>query len=166
VAPRDGSDAVARFVEDFGSALVDSGIPRMPARVFACLLASAEGRLTAAELGERLRASAAGISGAVRYLIQVNLVTRTRDPGSRRDVYVVEHEVFYRAMASRDGDVSRWIDRLGEGIAAVGPDTEAAARLADLRDFLEFLLGEMTGLFERWEQHKRDRVAGPGCEVS
>ena len=94
--------ALARFVEDFASVTIESGVPRMPARVFACLMVAAGGRLTAAELAERLQASPAAISGAVRYLIQVHLVTRTREPGSRRDLYVVEHEVLYRAMLGRD----------------------------------------------------------------
>ena len=41
----------------------------MPARVFSALLATDSGRLTAAELAERLQISPAAVSGAVRYLI-------------------------------------------------------------------------------------------------
>jgi ABC-2 type transport system ATP-binding protein len=66
--------AVRRFIEGFAAALADGGVPRMPARVFAALLATDSGRLTAAELGERLQVSPAAISGAVRYLTQVALV--------------------------------------------------------------------------------------------
>ena len=45
---------------------------RMPARVFAALLASDDGALTSAELGEQLQVSPAAVSGAVRYLAQVS----------------------------------------------------------------------------------------------
>ena len=48
----------------------------MPARVFAALLASDSGRLTSAELSALLKVSPAAVSGAVRYLAQVNLVSR------------------------------------------------------------------------------------------
>jgi|GEM_PF-5374476 len=58
-------EAVRRFVEDFASALAEMGVPRMPARVFVALLTSDSGRLTAAELAARLRASPAAMSGAV-----------------------------------------------------------------------------------------------------
>lgn len=151
---RDGSDRVSRFVEDFASAFVDSGIPRMPARVFACLIAAEGGRLTAAELSDRLKASPAAISGAVRYLTHVKMVSKTREPGSRRDHYVVEHEVFYAALADRDSLVARWIDQIDDGIAAVGPGSEPAVRLEEMREFLQFLLSEMAGMLERWDRHK------------
>jgi len=58
-------DAVARFIERFAGGLTDAGMPRMPARVFVALLATDSGRLTAAELAERLHSSAGAISGAV-----------------------------------------------------------------------------------------------------
>ena len=37
-----------RFVERFSAVLVDGGMPRMPARAFAVLLASDAGKMTAA----------------------------------------------------------------------------------------------------------------------
>jgi DNA-binding transcriptional regulator GbsR (MarR family) len=155
VTDRETAGRLARFVEDFASVTIDSGVPRMPARVFACLMVADGGRLTAAELAERLQASAAAISGAVRYLMQVRLVTRTREPGSRRDHYVVEHEVLYRATLGRDGLLLRWIDRIDEGVALLGPGTEAAGRLEEMREFLSFLLQEMSMMLERWEDHRR-----------
>ena len=41
-------------MERFGSALTDSGMPRLPARVFAALLADDDGRMTATELADAL----------------------------------------------------------------------------------------------------------------
>jgi DNA-binding transcriptional regulator GbsR (MarR family) len=60
--------AVLRFIERFSSVFTESGMPRMPSRVFVALLASDAGELTAAELADLLRVSPAAISGAVRYL--------------------------------------------------------------------------------------------------
>ena len=68
-------------MERFASVLTESGFPRMPARVFAALLATDSGRLTAAELAALLHVSPAAISGAVSYLVQVNLASREAEPG-------------------------------------------------------------------------------------
>src|SRR4051812_25133042 len=86
--PRD-EEAVASFVEHFAQLLVEGGMARMPSRVFARLMVTDEGRLTAAELADLLKASPAAISGAIRYLEQVDLATRRRERGSRRDYYQV-----------------------------------------------------------------------------
>jgi DNA-binding transcriptional regulator GbsR (MarR family) len=85
--PARDPEAVSRFIERFASVLTESGVPRMPARVFIALLSSDSGRLTAAELAERVQASPAAIAGAVRYLLQVHLAIREREPGTRRDVF-------------------------------------------------------------------------------
>jgi DNA-binding transcriptional regulator GbsR (MarR family) len=66
-SPAADDPAIARFVERFALTLLKTGLPRMPARVFAALLTAPDGRLTAAELAERLQVSPAAISGAVRY---------------------------------------------------------------------------------------------------
>lgn len=63
--------------------MTDAGMPRLAARVFTTLLVSENGRLTAAELAQRLQASAGGISGAVRYLVQIRMIRREREPGTR-----------------------------------------------------------------------------------
>jgi len=55
-------------VEHLGGALADAGLPRLPARVFAALMAKEDGRLTSADLATLLEISPAGVSGGVRYL--------------------------------------------------------------------------------------------------
>lgn len=144
--------AVARFVERFAGVLVEAGMPRMPSRAFITLLASENGRLTAAELAERLQASPAAISGAVRYLIQVDLISRQREPGSRRDFYVVDEDVWYEMYERRIGAIARWGNLLAGGLTAVGEDTAAAARLSDMQSFFEFLRIETPKLMRRWHE--------------
>ena len=94
--------AVAAYVERFGDTLTDAGMPRLASRVFACLLADDDGRMTAVELTEALDVSPAAISGAVRYLTQTYLIGKERERGSRRDVYVVQTDAWHGAMLSRD----------------------------------------------------------------
>jgi len=144
----------SRFVEAFASAFYEAGVPRMPSRVFAAILASDAGRLTAAELSERLQASPAAISGAVRYLVQVQLVLREREPGSRRDVYVVGDNAWYEAIVRRERLLLQWQRVLRDGVEEVGRDTPAGARLAETVEFFEFLEQEMPALLERWRARR------------
>jgi DNA-binding transcriptional regulator GbsR (MarR family) len=146
--------AVGRFIETFASALVEGGIPRMPARVFAALLATDSGRLTAAELAERLHVSPAAISGAVRYLAHVSLVSRERDPGSRRDHYRLFDDLWYEASLRREPLLTRWERAMREGVAALGADTPAGARMAESVAFFEFLREELPAVLARWRARR------------
>ena len=148
-------DAVRRFIERFASVLVEGGVPRMPARVFSALLAADSGRMTAAEVAEVLEISPAAVSGAVRYLTQVSLVSREREPGSRRDVYRVHDDLWYEAIINREPLLTRWSRALEEGVEAVGPDTPAGRRLTETVEFFEFLKGEMPAMLARWREHRR-----------
>src|SRR4030095_13742036 len=103
---------------------------RMPSRVFAAILIDDDGQLTAAELAEQLRVSTAAISGALRYLTQLGLVARGREPGERRDHYQISSDVWYHVVARRDAMLARWEQDLEDGIkAAGGRDTPAGSRL-------------------------------------
>ena len=150
------TEEVARFVERFGATLEDGGIPRMPARVFAALLVTDSGRMTAAELAEQLQISPAAVSGAVRYLIQVNLIAREREPGSRRDVYRLHSEVWYEAIVNRAPLLTRWERAVSDGVGVVGVDTPAGKRLAETAEFFRFLQPEMDALLARWREQRGD----------
>lgn len=153
-------EAVSRFVEHFAAQLVEAGVPRMPARVFAALLASDSGTLTSAELGERLRISPAAVSGAVRYLSQVHLVSREREPGSRRERYRVHSNQWYEALTSRDAIIKRWEDALREGVASLGAQTPAGRRLAETLEFFEFIERDVAGMMERWREYREKNPGG------
>jgi DNA-binding transcriptional regulator GbsR (MarR family) len=157
-----GDEAIGRFVERFAAVLVEAGIPRMPARVFAALLASDEGSLTAEELADRLQASPAAVSGGVRYLIGVGMISREGVPGSRRHHYRVPDGVWDEVVSSRDRIMARWTAVLKEGIDVVGRDTPAGARLIDSVQYFEFVSAELPQVLTRWREHKAalDRAAG------
>ena len=148
------SEAVARFVDRFAAVLTEAGMPRMPSRIFVQLLTSDTGRMTAAELAAALRASAGAISGAVRYLIQVELVDREHTPGTRMDRYRVRADVWYAATVRKDAMLARWDPTLQAGIEALGADTPAGARLTETRAFFAYLQQELPKLLDRWNDHR------------
>jgi DNA-binding transcriptional regulator GbsR (MarR family) len=154
---RDG-EAVRRFIERFALNLVEAGMARMPARVFAGVLVAEDGRQTAAELAKLLQVSPAAISGAVRYLTQLRLVSREREPGERVDHYRISSDTWYEAVTRRDQMIARWEQDLQEGIKAVGPDTPAGVHLEETRAFFEFLRDEIPQMLAKWRER---RLADP-----
>jgi DNA-binding transcriptional regulator GbsR (MarR family) len=161
--PDDQDAAVAEirmfgYIERFAAVLVAAGFPPMPARVFVALLVTESGRLSAAELAERLQVSPAAVSGAVRYLIQIGLVHKERVPGSRRDYYRMPGNMWDNLLRMRDQVMSRWAAMVREGIDLVGRDTEAGARMAEQAAFLDFAAREMADLLTRWEKYRAERA--------
>ncbi|MCX5369049.1 MarR family transcriptional regulator [Streptomyces sp. NBC_00015] len=148
------AEAVSKFVESFAAQLVEAGMQRMAARVFAALLSSDAGVMTSAELGEQLRISPAAVSGAVRYLAQAHMVSREREPGSRRERYRVHGDQWYEALTNRDTLIKRWEGALREGVVSLGPHTPAGRRMAETLAFFEFIEGEISAMMERWRVHR------------
>jgi DNA-binding transcriptional regulator GbsR (MarR family) len=138
-----------RFIERFALLMAEAGMARMPARVFAAVLADEDGRMTAGELAERLNVSPAAISGAVRALTQLHMLTRGREPGARRDHYEMVHDQWPEMFVYRSTVLKSWEDALAEGVELLG-DGPAAERLDKTRAFFAFVRGELPGLMERW----------------
>ncbi|WP_238010940.1 MarR family transcriptional regulator [Dactylosporangium sp. AC04546] len=147
----------SRYIERFAVAFTDAGMPRMPSRVLAALLATDSGRRTAAELATTLKASPAAISGAVRYLIQVHMVAREREPGTRHDVFHVHNDVWYEAIFHREPLLDRWAATFREAANAFDPTTPAGRRADTTAEFFEFLLDEMPAMLDRWKAHRAAR---------
>jgi len=151
------AEPAAEFVERFAAAMVAAGMPRMAARVFALLLCRDDGAATAAELSSQLQASAAAISGAVRYLIQVRLVARAHRPGDRRDVYRLYGQHWYEMVGNREQELAEWAQLGREGRALVGSDTPAGHRLDETARFFDYLGQELTTVMERWRSDTRNQ---------
>ena len=144
------------YAERLGADLALVGIPRMPARVLATLMTSDDGRLTSADLSGQLQASPAAISGAIRYLEQLNLVGREHQPGSRRDHYRVYEDGWMHAVRLRDQVMLRVLERFKEGAELFGEQTPAGARMADSRDFWLFVMSESDLIGERWQAWRKE----------
>ncbi|MEP6482059.1 MAG: MarR family transcriptional regulator [Rhodoglobus sp.] len=144
-----GDDPVAQIV----SALAANGFPRMPASVLMSIMTSEEGMLTAEQLAERLGASAAAISGAVRYLSTVGMIFRHRLPGTRRFAYELPAHAWYSASMEKT-DLYQLIIRLaGSAVPTLGP--RGAERVQEMSDFFAFLERRMPEVLAEWHQLQR-----------
>lgn len=147
-----------RAVERFAQTMEASGVPRMPARVFAYVLAEDSDRYTATELAEGLRVSPAAISGAVRYLLDTRLLFREREPGMRSDLYrVYDDDVWSAIMSARVPIMDQFIVGIDEAIELIGDDSRGVHRLRESREFFSFMQREMTEMLERWSEHRKSR---------
>ena len=126
-------------VEHLGGALADAGLARLPARVFAALMATEDGRLTSSELATMLDISPAGVSGAVRYLSQLRMIRRERERGSRRDVYVVMDDAWHDMLMQCDQIYAPIRAPSPRPAASWGSDTRAGERMELSVEFLEFV---------------------------
>ena len=154
-AGRRDEDAVRRFVEQLALLFAAWGFPRMAARVLFALMTAESRGLTATDLARALDASPAAISGAVRYLMQIGLLTREPVPGSRRDLYCVRDDAWYAGSIYKNG-LFQSIDVIGRpAIEALGgPDSVPGTRVNDMLDFLKYIEKEMPLLLERWERSR------------
>ncbi len=144
---------LARAVERLGQTLETMGLPRMPARVFAFILANDQSVYTAAELAQGLDVSPAAISGAVRYLSGTHLIVRERNPAGRGDLFRVrDGDIWGTIQTARlpvleviIGSVQEAVDLLPEGSAG-------RARVEETRDYFRFVQEDATGLDRRWRE--------------
>ncbi len=120
-----------QFIERFATMLAQAGVPLMPARVFVALLTADAPRLTADDIAGILQVSPAAVSGAVRYLLPIGLVTRETQPGSRRYWYQTPRNVWVEISKFQDQVMSRWSQTLRDGLDLISPDSLASG--ADAR---------------------------------
>ena len=152
--------AVRQFVEHIAMTFAGLGFPRMPGRVLFVLMCAEEDALTAAQIAERLDISPAAVSGAVRYLIHIQMLRREPVPGSRRDRYRLPSDAWYEVSALKGTAFKVFADLAREGVEALGgPSTGPGAQVAEMRDYFEFLHEEIPRLLDRWNAHKAEQGA-------
>jgi predicted transcriptional regulator len=160
--PQRDEAALRAFVEDMARLLGDWGFPRMAGRVVFTLMAADERSLSAGELADRLSASPAAISGAVRYLGHLGMVNREHVPGSRRDRYRLVDDSWYEVTVAKMTLLKTLADAAAQGAdAAGGAGTVAGARLAGMRDFYNWVQESMPTLLDQWAELKAAKAGQP-----
>jgi predicted transcriptional regulator len=151
------------FVEQMARTLADWGFPRMAGRVLFAMMGSDERALTAGELAERLDVSPAAISGAVRYLTQINMIAREPVPGSRRDRYRLVDDSWYEVTLAKMTLLKTIVDYAERGVAAAGGETTpAGARIAGMRDFYSYVQEAVPELMDGWVQRRAEHTRSRG----
>jgi DNA-binding transcriptional ArsR family regulator len=132
------AEAVREYEETFTTVFMQSGLPKMTARVLASLYTTDSGSLTAAELTGRLQVSPASVSKAVTFLEGQGLIRRERDE-RRRERYVVDDDVLYQSTMAGARSTAHLGEVARQGVGILGPGTPAAARLENIARFVDFV---------------------------
>ncbi|MEU9735636.1 MarR family transcriptional regulator [Streptomyces sp. NPDC048002] len=156
----------ARVVERLASRFAETGLPRMSARVFAALLVSSKGALTAAEIGQILSISSGTVSTALQSLVRIGLISRENQPGSRRDLYRVREDPWPDVFAIR----SLWLREFAKGAVEDvelldASNTAGRARLTDMRDFGLFVMPKLEQIVVDWREHRASAGSRGGEDV-
>ncbi|MEV0374425.1 helix-turn-helix domain-containing protein [Streptomyces sp. NPDC050636] len=152
--------AVQDLTESYTALLVQQGMPRMTARVLACLCITDSGTLTAADLVQRLRVSPASVSHAVTFLEQQGLLRRERVPGVRRERYVVDDEVWLRSTLAALQMNDALVAASQRAAEILGVATPAGARFESSAEFLLLVSESLQKVMEQWRQSRAARSAG------
>ncbi len=132
------AEAVRAYEEVFTTVLMATGMPRMTARVMACLTLTDPGSLTASELVQRLQVSQASVSKAIAFLDSQGLIRR--EPGERRrERYVVDDDVWYQSMMASARSTAQLVGTARQGVDVLGAQTPAGARMENIARFLDFV---------------------------
>lgn len=129
---------VREYEEVFTTVFMQSGLPKMTARVLACLYTTDAGSLTASELAGRLHVSPASVSKAVAFLEGQGLIGRERDE-RRRERYVVDDGVLYQSTIASARATAHLGEVARQGVGILGPDTPAGVRLENIARFVDFI---------------------------
>ncbi|MEV0611860.1 MarR family transcriptional regulator [Nonomuraea sp. NPDC050404] len=148
--------AVQDITQTFATLLEQQGMPRMAARVLACLHVTDSGVLTAADLVQRLRVSPASISQTVALLEQQGLLKRERTPGGRRERYVVDDDLWVRSTLAALQMNETLAEASQRAAQVLGTATPAGARFGDAAEFLLLVNASLGQVMEQWQQ---DQVA-------
>jgi hypothetical protein len=135
--------AARQFVDRFAELMIQTGLPRMAARVLAGLVTSESGALTSAELVRNLRVSPASVSKAVGYLEGLELIARERD--HRRERYLIDDDVWLHTWVTSARTNAMWADAARQGADLFGVSTRAGARLDRMSQFFAQLSDDMAG---------------------
>ncbi|MEU7002983.1 MarR family transcriptional regulator [Nonomuraea sp. NPDC046570] len=148
--PRTATPPGGTMEEEILEMAVRAGMPRMTARVHHDLMLSEDGRRTAAELTRRLKVSPASVSVAVNYLVQQGFVRRERDPQRRRDIYVVDDDVWYHAIVISERQTLATVRATMTAAETYGLDSPVGQRLAKTAAFLERVSLDILESADRW----------------
>ncbi|MCP3798373.1 helix-turn-helix domain-containing protein [Allokutzneria sp. A3M-2-11 16] len=136
---------MAEFTEQFVALMVQSGLPRMAARVLAALVTTDSGTLTAAELVRLLVVSPASVSKSVAYLEGLELVRREREGPRARERYLIDDDVWLQTWMTSARTNLMLAETAQRGVEVFDPATPAGARLDHMARFFAKLGEDMTG---------------------
>jgi len=143
----------SEFIQDFGEAYTQFGLPRLMGHVVGLLL-SDPGPLSLDEITERLQVSKGPVSQVMRRLREAGLVEKQWVPGSRRDYYRAHPFIFGRAFSNHAALLRSNLDLARRYRDRVDTDDAPyfATRVAEMEDFYAQMIQQLGDFLADWQQ--------------
>lgn len=139
------------FHDRMGDFFERIGLPRIAGRLFGYLLTCDPREQNAAQLREAVSASAGSVSTMLRMLQGAGFVERRGERGGRRLWYRISPGAFSRVLEHRMELVSDLRALAESGLEELGPESEGADRLREMRDCYAFFEREFPAVIDRYK---------------
>ena len=151
------------FIHDFGERYQQFGLSRLMGRIVGLLIYE-EGPLSLDEIAEHLRHSKGPVSQITRRLSEHGLIRKVWVPGSRRDHYAAEDEIFLRAFANHAqllGQNQVLADKYRSAAAGDGDEAQDhfAWRIEEMHRFYELMGEHLQRFMDEWRVERRRLAA-------
>ncbi|MFQ5528157.1 MAG: GbsR/MarR family transcriptional regulator [Thermoanaerobaculia bacterium] len=148
--------ALEDFLEQMGDFFDQLGVSRIAGRLFAVLLVCEPPEISARDLSQAVRASAASVNTQLRLLVGLGLVGRQGRVGSRQYLYRIQPGAWSGLLTSRLRMVSRFRELAELGLESVGEVPSQRNRLSAMRDFYAFFEREVEAVITRYLEQQDD----------
>lgn len=127
------------------------GMSSTAARVLAHLMLEPDGTADAPTLVAELGVAKSSMSAALGVLERFGLITRRREPGVRRERFVLVDNAFEAAFLSKLPALEAFLELADRGLDLVPEGSGAARRLTRMRSFYEYMVREFPRLLAGWD---------------
>ena len=151
------------FIQDYGLAYQSFGLPRLMGWIVGLLLQS-DDPISLDEITDELQVSKGPVSQIMRRLRERNLVQKVWVPGSRRDYYRAEPDIFGQAFANHAELLGQnlVLARKYAALIASGDEPVPAAfarRTDEMLRFYTLMRKHLTAFLDEWNAAREE--AGP-----
>jgi len=152
------------FVHDFGERYQQFGLSKLMGRIVGLLIYES-GPLSLDQITEQLQHSKGPVSQITRRLSENGLIRKVWVPGSRRDHYTAEDEIFLRAFANHadllghNQDLAdKYRDQFAADDAEPTPD-HFQWRIEEMHRFYELMGEHLQRFMQEWRSERRRMAA-------
>lgn len=154
------------LAEEFAVYFENSGLPRIAGRILGLLMVCEPPHVTPTDLVDTLAVSKASVSNMLRLLTSVGLVEKAPVADEpRSSTYRLRQDGFASLFEKQLERLTTFVDLANRTLEQLGPHTDRAARMRELRALHVFWQQEMPKLIEKWRE-RREQLAREGFPVN
>lgn len=149
------TDAVMRFVDDFGAYFASFGLSRATGLIWAYLLIADPPEQSTSDLMEALHISKGSVSTAGRQLASMGALQRYHKRGEREWYFLADTEVFSSLLKAKVREYTNMRMLLERGIDALADDPQRRGNIEEMRDIFAFYEERVPQLIDEYQASRK-----------